>query len=259
MSENFIGSRIYIQKVDLAQLLLKGRKFETEQFCQGHRLMKIVSLIFAAAAAIATISAHGAPITIGMLSRADGSNVIVDTMNNREWLGFDVTKGLTYTQTLNAINTGGIFQGFNIAHNADAQLFIDALAGVGNPCTVSHNVLCASGMQQAENLVGESYYDYRADYNDTIDYDYVWFLSDNGVGQEVGDIEVFTQDGSALDRVYKINEWASISDADYYATPQNAIGWLLYRETPNTVPEPATIALFGLGLLGFAASRRKRK
>jgi hypothetical protein len=29
--------------------------------------------------------------------------------------------------------------------------------------------------------------------------------------------------------------------------------------TPNQVPEPATIALFGLGMLGFAASRRKSK
>ncbi|NUQ61377.1 MAG: hypothetical protein HUU20_02745, partial [Pirellulales bacterium] len=74
---------------------------------------------------------------IGSMSRDVVSNspYIIDSLNNREWLGWDVTKGLTYAQTVAATQAGGMFAGFSIARNNDAQLFVDALIGAGNPCT----------------------------------------------------------------------------------------------------------------------------
>lgn len=226
--------------------------------------MKLVSLLLAAAAAVATFAAQATTVTVGSLSRDLASNTIVDSMNGRDWLGFDVTKGLTYAQTLAAIGASGVFQGYSIAHNADAQLFVNAMAGGTNLCTVSGNGFCMTGSQDAEKVVGESYVNYRL-YANSHDSDLAWFLSDNGTGQAVGIVEVATDDLTTNDFVFKTNEWSAIGNADFYATfsydgrTPATIGWLLYREAGNTVPESGSLALVGLALFVAAGARRRAR
>ena len=214
--------------------------------------MKLLIALLATVAATVSSPAHAGPVTVGSLYRADGSSTIADSLNDRVWLGWEVTKGLTYAQTLTAIGVGGAFQGYTIARNTDAQLFVDALVGGPNSCTATGGgPICSSISREAGDLVGESF-----TFDPTFDFDRSYFLSDNGVGQEVGFIEVYSNLVGVNSHVSKRNEAFSFVAADAISDPT---GYLLYRSAASVVPEPGSFALVALSLLAAGYARKATK
>ena len=148
--------------------------------------------LFCAAIALAAGMPAMADVTVGQLSRATGSQVIVDNLNQREWLGFDVTRNLTYAQALAATAQGGQFEGYKIATVADGRLFA---AAAGGACIDPNYGDCLQGQPELEQVTGESYYAPAA-LGSAYDHDYAWLLSDGQYGAQVGFLEVFTAYGA---------------------------------------------------------------
>lgn len=133
-------------------------------------MKKNTKLFLAAAIVAASFSAHAAVVTVGALTRDEASNTIYDSLHQRQWLGFDATRSLTYAQTVAATGAGGVFEGYHFARNGDAQLFINAMSA-SNSCTVSNAANCLVGASNIEKVVGESHRDYRAAFNANFDLD----------------------------------------------------------------------------------------
>lgn len=209
-----------------------------------------------AAALLGAVPAFAAPITVGSMFRADGSELIVDSLNDRQWLGWDVTRGLTYNETVAQTQAGGVFEGFAIARNADALLFLNALLGASHGCSDPAVTVCFTDESpQREHLVGESYFS-RSNWAFD-DFDYVFYLSDNNIGEAAGALEVQTGDGNRSDSVSNYNEWGTFAATEAYAGVPQSIGWLLYRQPSMSVPEPGSAALAGVALLAVLGTRRR--
>lgn len=192
-----------------------------------------------------------APMSFGKLT-TDFDQVIVDSLNNREWLRWDKLMTLTYAETVSAIAPGGPYDGWRIAGIQEAQHFTEALLfGRSNGCTVLSTTVtetCADGpLPDLTPFLGNNF---------TGGEDVKFFLSDNGTGFEVGLLQYYR--GQQFDTVRKVNDWDTMSRSDLFALSPQPIGWLLYRDT-GYVSLPNTISLVAVGLAAlFQQSSRRR-
>lgn len=214
------------------------------------------------------LPAPASTITIGSLTSSDdgSTEIIHDSLNGLDWLRWDVLADLDYAQTLEAIGPGGAYEGWSLAHNAEAQMFIDALIGTPNDCTVNNGGFCrpkaySFSLLGFGSLVGDSSLPNATDFTSDI----AWFYNDLSQSTPVGYIALwerfnssilqFTSDVEKQNQAYTIPLTDAFSSSGQFS--EMPIGWLLYR--PAQVPEPGLFTLFALGLLGLGLATRTSK
>ena len=222
-------------------------------------------------------NASASLITIGSLSgQDDGSTVITDTLNNREWLRWDVVDNLQYQETLNAIGTGGAYEGWSIATTIDMVMFSNALLASPldfNDCqNIAGPSLRVCGTYDISNfhaMMGENYaYDSR--------FSFAFYLNEDEAndGKVVGHSRFDSNGFYLLDpQQYTIpesdlrheSEWGSNIALGLQSPSDVNVGFQLYRNLPSnqnpsaSVPEPSTLAIFALSVFGLASRRFIKK
>ena len=208
--------------------------------------MTIKSMTLAATTLVLSTSVNAAIITHGALTTNDdgSTNIITDSLNNYEWLRFDVLAPLTYAETLAVLGTqdGG---GWSIAGINEAMLFLDAYSAPSSQaCSpAGSTTICITNSNYSDGDFGPNF--------DT-DSDYVWYYGDT---TDVNYLQLSANDGVVYD--YSYGTYAQ-SD-DYSASGEKAdISWLVYRSSVSPVPIPAAVWLFGSGLLGLVGVARRK-
>lgn len=183
---------------------------------------------------------NAAIVTVGSLTtETDGSSILIfDSLNDREWLRWDLLSGASYQEVLNATSSTGTYSSFNIATSSDATLFTNAAGfpACGDMTTI---VGYCGDLLGGFSVFGNSYYD---------GIDIAWFLSDNGIGDEVG----YFFHNNLLEAFGAYADFTDLNSVTNYYE----IGWLLYRDSVS-VPEPPMVALMLAGLIGLGVARRR--
>jgi hypothetical protein len=182
----------------------------------------------------------------------DNGSTTVDTATNLEWLDVTATLGESYNSVIGGFG-GYIADGYSVATTSQLCVLFGALGdSIANCPDANIDILAAANAAEFIFKFGDTTVS-QSGYAGT----FGWF--DSGYVSSSGTVGIGCIEGSALqmacawrpNSAYATGVWGSTN-----AKVDLVGGWLV---RVASVPEPAIIALFTLGLVGIGFARRKRQ
>lgn len=207
--------------------------------------------LFAALLATAAIGTSHAAIV-------DHGDYLTDTATGLDWL--DVTKSvnMSYNYVSSQFGTGGAFEGWRYATGNEFNGLIGAWTGI-SPSSFGSVSQQDNKIDGLVTLLGDTLATFWLD-----QYGVPFPSARNETHGIIADSQINMYHWTALIDDYDVAIDApdsTIAHYSQYAGDQHDYftGSYLVRSTTQTVPEPTTIVLMGMGLAGFGLSRRKKK
>jgi hypothetical protein len=194
----------------------------------------------------------------------DHGDYLTDTATSLDWLDVTKTVNMSYSDVSTQLGVGGLFQGWRYATGNEFNVMVGNHTGVAIPSVTYGNVnqevdkidvlvaLLGSTLDAEYIKKYSRTYDAYNNFQEGAGRDYTAGI----VADFVSSFEIFVGILSDDDRSPTT---ADFSSAHYTSTNifarRDSIGSYLIRSNAPSVPEPTTIALFALGLVGLAAAR----
>lgn len=220
------------------------------------------SIITVASAFIITL-AYGVSNVGAILISSDstfGADTITqDTDTGLQWLDVPLSTAYTYGETLDELQSGGIFDGYRLA-TEDEVLTLWGNSGINTGLLGSFVSENYEPIVDLMSFVGVT--SHNGNLGDGISFDYTYGNFDNGIvyGEPVEEGTWITLAGiSAVpfqESNYDLTGRASFGTVPFGNDNTRHGSWLV---APTSVPEPSIIILFATGLIGLGFTRRRAR
>ncbi len=168
---------------------------------------------------------------------------ITDTSSNLDWYRWDLTNNKSYNYVSGQFGSGGEFEGYRYATNAEASTFLSQFGfGSYGPSW--------SGNSESAWTELTSYMGKDTTYRTDIEYIY-------GMVEETVSMAAYTfAHFDNIDQTSYDPQWQHMRRFYGKNSSYSFLGSFLVQDSSAAVPEPTTLALMGLGLAGIGWRRK---
>lgn len=217
-------------------------------------MMKVSLLVMAILFTTSTVSAT--LISTDWINPGD-NNITHDTATGTEWLDIDVTLGLSVNEVTAKMQAGGELEGFRFATLPEFNALNETLGITWTPaCSWSHGI--QFGIALMHGL-----------FDGVSTKNYTWYTIYNVTGYTV---DASTGNLQEYEYIWRFNRgnpprYMFCSTVDHFghneylnlSNPNKGHFLVKGQYSPSTVPEPATLVLLSIGMVGLVSFINKRK